>query len=100
MAHGFISEHTDMSIARQGKFTLSLTSRVASRPVENIIISLYLGDNVAHVSATPSGDSRGLGSGNVGGAGAVLGCVGGGTWEFDPNKRVRCRGSRRGKGGD
>lgn len=80
----------------QGKFSLSLTSRVTSRPVENIIVSVYLGDNVAHVSATPSGDSRGLGSGNAGGTGAVLGCVGGGTWEFDPNKRVRCRGSRRG----
>lgn len=72
-----------------GKFSLSLTSRVTARPIENIIISLYLGDNVNHVSATPSGDSRGIGSGNAGGSASVLGCVGGGTWEFDPNRRVR-----------
>ncbi|KAI5448830.1 hypothetical protein NCC49_006334 [Naganishia albida] len=71
--------------ASGGKFSLSLTSRVTTRPIENIVISLYLGDNVHHVSATPSGDSRGLGNGN---AGAVLGCVGGGTWEFDPNRKV------------
>ena len=68
-----------------GKFSLSLTSRVTTRPIENIVISLYLGDNVHHVSATPSGDSRGIGNGN---AGAVLGCVGGGTWEFDPKRKV------------
>ncbi|GHJ86856.1 hypothetical protein NliqN6_3258 [Naganishia liquefaciens] len=71
-----------------GKFSLSLTSRITARPIENIVISLYLGDNVGHVSATPSGDSRGLGTGNAGGPGAVLGCVGGGTWEFDPNKKI------------
>lgn len=58
-----------------------------TRPIENIIISIYLGENVSHVSATPSGDSRGIGSGNTGGT--VLGCVGGGTWEFDPNKKAR-----------
>jgi AP-3 complex subunit mu len=60
---------------------------VNTRPIENIIISIYLGENVSHVSATPSGDSRGIGSGNTGGT--VLGCVGGGTWEFDPNKKAR-----------
>ncbi|KAJ9119511.1 hypothetical protein QFC22_003219 [Naganishia vaughanmartiniae] len=69
-----------------GKFTLNLSSRVTTRPIENIIISIYLGENVNHVSATPSGDSRGIGNGNTGST--VLGCVGGGTWEFDPNRKI------------
>jgi AP-3 complex subunit mu len=81
-------------ISRAGKFSLTLSSRVNARPIENIVVSLYLGANVHHVSATPSGDSRGIGSGGGAGGAAVLGCVGGGTWEFDPNRRV-CRGVER-----
>lgn len=81
----------DAELCLAGKFTLSLASRTHSRPLENIIISIYLGDSTTYVSATASGDSRGLISGGGGGGGLAnpqIGCVGGGTWEFDPNTKV------------
>lgn len=70
-----------------GKFQLTLSSRCTARPIENIVVSIYLGEAATGVSATATGDSRSVVSQGVGtnGGTAAIGGVGGGTWEFDPN---------------
>lgn len=69
-----------------GKFQLTLSSRCQGRPVENIVVSIYLGEAATGVSATATGDSRSVvAQGANGGAAGAIGGVGGGTWEFDPN---------------
>ena len=75
-----------------GRFSLTLTSRTNHRPIEDIVVSIYLGKTASSVSATATGDKRPLGAvGGAGGAGRkedADGWVGGGTWEFDPHTQV------------
>lgn len=78
---------------------MTLTSRTNHRPIEDIVVSIYLGKGASSVSATANGDKRPLGGiSGPGGAGRKEesdGWVGGGTWEFDPHTQVNCDGSWR-----
>ncbi|WRT67265.1 uncharacterized protein IL334_004232 [Kwoniella shivajii] len=69
-----------------GRFSLTLTSRVSSKPLEDITISIYLGKGATSVSATAQGDRKPLGTRNE--EGAANGYVGGGNWEFDPHSQI------------
>ncbi|KAI9637856.1 adaptor complex subunit medium chain 3 [Dioszegia hungarica] len=75
-----------------GKFSLTLTSRTNARPIEDIVISIHLGQGTSSVSATATGDKRmpGVNSGGLARReeNAAEGGVGGGTWEFDPHTQV------------
>lgn len=69
-----------------GRFSLTLASRLASHPLEDIVVSIFLGSTATSVSATPTGDRRP--PGHAAAEGASEGRVGGGTVEFDPNTQV------------
>lgn len=76
-----------------GKFSLTLASRTNHRPLEDVVVSINLGQGASSVSATATGDKRSAGMGSNGLSGrsndaVVEGHVGGGTWEFDPNASV------------
>lgn len=74
-----------------GKFSLTLTSRTNSRPIEDIIVSIHLGEGATSVSATATGDKRMPGVANGSARrqeGVAEGGAGGGTWEFDPHNQV------------
>ena len=83
-----------------GKFSLVLTSGSNHRPIEDIIISINLGQGTTGVSATATGDRRppGVSSGLSGGArpgglsgnrnDMIDGFADGGTWEYDPHTQV------------
>lgn len=84
------------SLMTTGRFSLTLTSRSNRRPVEDIVISIYLGSGATSVSATATGDRRPLGMGGGAlGAGvkrdesAAEGYQGGGSWDFDPLTQVQ-----------
>ncbi|ORX40010.1 putative adaptor complex subunit medium chain 3 [Kockovaella imperatae] len=79
-----------------GQFSLTLTSRTNHRPIQDIVVSIFLGYGTNGVSATATGDKR-AGGGDAHGPGAPVlgtksevgdGYVGGGTWEFDPHTQV------------
>ncbi|ODN98475.1 AP-3 complex subunit mu [Cryptococcus wingfieldii CBS 7118] len=70
-----------------GRFSLTLSSRVNSLPLENIVISIFLGKGATSVNATATGDRRPLHS-HVGKEENAEGFVGGGTWDFDPHTQV------------
>lgn len=75
-----------------GKFSLTLTSRNNSRPIEDIVVSIYLGLGASSVSATATGDKRMPGVISNGMTrreeNTAEGGVGGGTWEFDPHTQI------------
>src|SRR3954447_10795591 len=72
-----------------GKFVITVSSRINARPIENIVLSLYLGDGTTGVSATATGEKRGPMNGGAGGrTDDAAGAVGGGSWEWDPNTKV------------
>ncbi|WWC69284.1 uncharacterized protein I206_103222 [Kwoniella pini CBS 10737] len=69
-----------------GRFSLTLTSRLSSRPLEDIVISIYLGRGATSVSATAQGDRKPIGIRSD--EGVADGHVGGGNWEFDPHTQI------------
>ncbi|OCF36507.1 AP-3 complex subunit mu [Kwoniella heveanensis BCC8398] len=69
-----------------GRFSLVLSSRLNHRPLEDVVISIYLGKGATAVSATATGDRRPIGVRTE--EGAADGYAGGGNWEFDPHTRV------------
>jgi len=72
-----------------GKFNLTLSSSTHARPLENIVITIELGEGATSVSATASGDSRGILPGGGGkNPNFPVGGQGGGNWDFDPLKGV------------
>lgn len=74
-----------------GKFILTVKPRINARPIENIVLTLYLGEGTTSVSATATGEKRGpatSGSGAAGRGDDATGGVGGGSWEFDPNTKL------------
>lgn len=73
---------------RSGKFNLTLSSNTHGRPLENVVISIQLGSDATSVSATASGDNRGILPGGGKNPNYPVGALGGGTWDFDPNKGV------------
>jgi len=81
-----------------GRFSLTLISRTNHRALEDIVVSIDLGDRATSVSATATGDrgpmhvpSNGLSAAGRRDEGATSGSVGGGTWEFDPHTHVSFR---------
>jgi AP-3 complex subunit mu len=75
---------------QSGKFVITVSSRINARPVESIVLSWYLGDGTTAVSATATGEKRGPMNGGAGGrTDDPAGAVGGGSWEWDPNTKVR-----------
>ncbi|WWD16046.1 hypothetical protein CI109_100471 [Kwoniella shandongensis] len=75
-----------------GRFSLTLSSRLNTRPLEDVVVSIYLGKGATSVSATPTGDRKplnhGLGGHGLKEDGVGEGHVGGGTWEFDPHTQI------------
>lgn len=71
----------------QGRFTLTLSSRLNSRPLENINVSIFLGEGATSVSANASGERRPLHT-QIGKEETAEGFVGGGNWEFDPHTQI------------
>ena len=65
-----------------------LSSNTHGRPLENVVISIQLGPEVTSVSATASGDTRGILPGGGKNPNYPVGALGGGSWDFDPNKGV------------
>lgn len=53
-----------------------------------MVISIQLGPEVTSVSATASGDTRGILPGGGKNPNYPVGALGGGSWDFDPNKGV------------
>ncbi|WWC89889.1 uncharacterized protein L201_004818 [Kwoniella dendrophila CBS 6074] len=70
----------------RGRFSLTLSSTLPSRPLEDIVISIYLGKGATSVSATAQGDRKPIGIRSE--EGIADGHVGGGNWEFDPHTQV------------
>ncbi|WWD10014.1 hypothetical protein V865_008147 [Kwoniella europaea PYCC6329] len=69
-----------------GRFSITLSSRLNSRPLEDIVISIYLGKGATSVCATAQGERKPLGSRSE--EGAAEGFVAGGNWEFDPHTQI------------
>jgi hypothetical protein len=68
---------------------LTLSSNTHARPIENLVVTISLGEETTSVSATASGDSRGLLPGGGGKNPAFpVGGQGGGNWDFDPLRKV------------
>ena len=67
-------------------------SKMSNRPLEDVVIEIFLGEGTHSASATVTGDKRPIGmSGPALGAAKSdmsSGFVGGGTWEFDPHTHV------------
>jgi AP-3 complex subunit mu len=80
----------------EGQFALTLTSRTNHRPLDDVVVSIFLGEGVSSVSATATGDRKPMGfsSGPVPLSSKTRkdelseGHAGGGSWEFDPHTQV------------
>ncbi|KGB79746.2 AP-3 complex subunit mu [Cryptococcus deuterogattii R265] len=70
-----------------GRFTLTLSSRLNTRPLEDINVSIFLGQGATSVSANASGERRPLHI-QIGKDETAEGFVGGGNWEFDPHTQI------------
>ncbi|OXG85862.1 AP-3 complex subunit mu [Cryptococcus neoformans Gb118] len=70
-----------------GRFTLTLSSRLNTRPLEDINVSIFLGKGATSVNANASGERRPLHT-QIGKEEAAEGFVGGGNWEFDPHTQI------------
>ncbi|KAE8541076.1 hypothetical protein D1P53_002430 [Cryptococcus gattii VGV] len=70
-----------------GRFTLTLSSRLNTRPLEDINVSIFLGKGATSVSANASGERRPLHT-QIGKEETAEGFVGGGNWEFDPHTQI------------
>lgn len=85
-----------------GSFDLTLTSRLSTRAIENLVVEMYLGEGAGNVKCVVGSGSSGVGrggfgnaSGGFGNANGVLGRGlgevsggGSGSWGFDLKKRV------------
>ncbi|WWC60961.1 uncharacterized protein I303_103538 [Kwoniella dejecticola CBS 10117] len=69
-----------------GRFSITLSSRLSGRPLEDIVLSIYLGKGATAASATAQGDRKPIGVRTE--ESVADGHVGGGTWQFDPHTQV------------
>lgn len=67
---------------------MTLTSRLTTRPLENVIVELNLGEGASAVKCIAARGSGGLGRGGIGPMDMGIGGSSGASWTFDIKKRV------------
>lgn len=68
-------------------FNLTLTSRLPTKPLQNVVVELNLGEGASGIKCVPSRGTGGLGRGGVGMDKGVVGNSGA-SWAFDARQRV------------
>ncbi|KAF8165113.1 Mu homology domain-containing protein [Crassisporium funariophilum] len=69
-------------------FDITLTSRLTTRPLENVNVELNLGEGALGIKCIAARGTGGLGRGGVGALDMGLGGNAGASWAFDSKKRV------------
>ncbi|KAF5322424.1 hypothetical protein D9619_001063 [Psilocybe cf. subviscida] len=74
--------------AQGGSFDVTLTSRLNTRNLENIVVELDLGEGAAGIKCTAARGTGGLGRGGINALDMGSGGNTGASWAFDSKKRV------------
>ncbi|KAF8803739.1 clathrin adaptor, mu subunit [Phlegmacium glaucopus] len=69
-------------------FDVTLSSRLTTRPLENVVIELNLGEGASAIKCIAARGMGGLGRGGVGPMDMGIGASSGASWAFDIKKRV------------
>ena len=72
-------------ILRVASFDITLTSRLTTRPLENLVVEMNLGEGASGIKCVAARGTGGLGRGGVG---MDMGGSGGASWAFDSRKKV------------
>ena len=67
---------------------MTLTSRLSTRPLENVVVELNLGNGASGIKCIAARGTGGLGHGGVGAYDTGIGGNSGASWAFDSRKRV------------